>query len=191
MNNKGDIVVFLLITLSLTSGFYSLMNYNFWEKSFTSFSENIIKEEILNNKDKSLITEQDNSEISKDQETISTNKEKDNQTIPTMPSKVVCYNSNCFQERFLSCLPAEFTIRDDLAENRLEIIGLENGKCQISFKYLDNPFRSLVGQEMFCFLDNRKNFEDELERAFELLFIGNDICRGDLVEFLTNPLSYQ
>lgn len=187
MNDKrGDVAVFLLVVFSLIGSFSSLGSLSFFQKDSIFVSRGNYEEEVQD----IIINEISGDKHNEDNETVKEVEGQEDELRQNF-NKVICYDGNCFQERFSSCQKAELVVREDLAENRLEILGLENGSCQVGFIYLKNPFSNLVGKEMTCSLDNSENFEVELEKAFELLFIGGNTCQGALAEALVDPLNYQ
>jgi len=88
----------------------------------------------------------------------------------------------CFEARFKECKPTKYIPSIDLGPlgglvtYYYEIIGPDNGFCNVKSKFIKNPNLDWIGKEMICKYDNSKNFEEAIQDMSR--------CEGELYNLM-------
>ncbi len=90
-----------------------------------------------------------------------------------------CGSKECFEEKFTACEPEtlDMTFFEGLVY-RYEIIGPNQGKCEIKNLYPEHPEEAWSNKEMTCLYDNTVDFDLAIET-----FSG---CQGELFDLIVS-----
>lgn len=99
-----------------------------------------------------------------------------------------CGDSDCFEEKFAECAPANITAAVfETLSYYYEILGPKDGLCEVKSKYPTNPNPEWVDKEMICLYDNSKPFNEasmEITNSFNTdQHLGD--CQGELYLLMT------
>lgn len=75
-----------------------------------------------------------------------------------------CGGMDCFEEKFRQCEPA--TVNLELMQNvayKYEIIGPEEGSCEVKSQFIKNPNPEWIGKKMTCLYDNTQPFDKAVQ----------------------------
>ena len=185
-SQKGFIVPLLMVIAVLVIGAGA---YYFGFKK----NNNIVTSEIpVNSESQSqIIVDTSNSKVSSTtaQATstfpVQSNIETDIKITGTALQTVNCGSTDCFTEKFTTCSPATFDASMGSVTFHYEIIKPVANGCQLSMKFTRNPSPTWVNKLMTCTLNNKADFQSELQRV--LGSTQKNTCSGPLADVIWAP----
>lgn len=90
----------------------------------------------------------------------------------------VCETEECFNEKFISCQPAQYVISEGDKVTEYKIPNTQEINCPVSVKYIKGSNQELIGKDMTCNFDNSLDFRSALNLA--ITFPADYECEGDL-----------
>ena len=82
-----------------------------------------------------------------------------------------------FEEAYRNCTPADTVVTLGAIQYKIEILGQEEGLCQVKSQFLSNPNPDFEGKTMTCELDHNLPFEMAMKNLTN--------CNGQLKKQLT------